>query len=287
MYKQMILNVREKHPLIHCITNYVTANDVANMLLAAGGAPIMGDGIHEVEEITTICQGLVINIGTLKEMTIESMIKAGKKAAELRHPIVFDPVGVGVSAFRKETAKKIINQVPCTVIRGNVSEIKIIAREIGMEEENGEDSQKLSGAQGVDASQEDTVTEENLEQLCGFAKELSRKTGAMIVITGAMDVVANWEQVFIIRNGHPLMTKVTGTGCMLDGVIAAYLCANPDRAQEAVGAAVAAMGLSGELAYEKMRAEGSGTGSFHMHLIDFMSKMDDNQLRGGSKIEIR
>lgn len=316
LQRRLVEQVRSRAPLIHCITNYVTAGDVANMLLAAGGSPIMADGIHEVVDITAICQGLVINIGTLNERTIESMIAAGNKAAQLGHPIVFDPVGAGASAFRTATAKRILNEIPCTVIRGNVSEMKAVAGEIGM----GQAWMGMESAgrtRGVDSHESDRVTEENLDQMCEAARELSRRTGAVIAVTGAMDVVADGTDACVIRNGHPMMAKVTGTGCMLDGVIAAYVCGgagernltagesvevypaagdlaavglarkNPARIREAVAAAVAAEGLCGELAYEKMMAEGGGTGSFRMYLLDFMSRLDDEQLMGGKKIELR
>lgn len=274
MNQTILKRVRENTPLIHCITNYVTANDVANMLLAAGGAPIMADGIHEVEEITAISRGLVINIGTLNERTIEAMIKAGKKAAELGHPIVFDPVGAGASSFRTETARRILHEVSCTVIRGNVSEIKTIADGTG-------------STQGVDADCRDRVTEDNLPIMCEFVKILSQQTGAVIAMTGAIDLVATPGEVRIIRNGHPMMAKITGTGCMLDAVVAAFVCENRDCIADAVTAAVVAMGLCGEQAYQKTLSEGSGTGSFRMHLLDGMSNMDDEQLQGGMDIEVR
>lgn len=274
MNQRILKRVREATPLIHCITNYVTANDVANMLLAAGGTPIMADGIHEVEEITSICRGLVINIGTLNEKTIKAMIKAGKKAAELGHPIVFDPVGAGASSFRTETARLILKEVPCTVIRGNVSEIKTIADGTG-------------STQGVDADSRDRVTEDNLPVMCEFVKTLSGETGAVIAMTGAIDLIATPDTVRIIRNGHPMMAKITGTGCMLDAVVAAFVCGNQDCIADAVTAAVAAMGLCGEQAHRNIVSEGRGTGSFRAHLLDAMSNMDDEQLQGGGNIEVR
>lgn len=127
MFKEMLENVRSKSPLIHNITNYVTVNDCANALIACGGAPIMSDELEEVEEITTICSGLNINIGTLNQRTIPAMYKAGKKANELGHPVVLDPVGAGASALRTDTAKELIEKVKFTVIRGNISEIKTLA----------------------------------------------------------------------------------------------------------------------------------------------------------------
>lgn len=283
MEEQMMEMLRRQAPLIHCITNYVTVNDVANMILAAGASPIMADGIYEVEDVTSICNGLVINIGTLNERTIESMIKAGRQAEKLGHPIIFDPVGAGASAFRRETAKQILSELSCTVIRGNVSEIKTIARELGISWTG--DSNLES--QGVDAHELDVVTEENLEQMCGLVREVSRRTGAVTAVTGKIDLVADEKQVYVIRNGHPMIARVTGTGCMLDGVVAAFVCAHKDQVLKAAAMAVAAEGICGELAYERVAAEGSGSGSFRMYLMDFMSQMDDEQLRRGRNIEIR
>ena len=157
MLKEMLENVREKCPLIHNITNYVTVNDCANALLACGGSPIMSDDIEEVEEITTICGGLNINIGTLNQRTIPAMLKAGKKANELGHPVILDPVGAGASALRTETAYTLMEEVKLTVIRGNISEIKTLATGSGT-------------TKGVDADVADKVTEENLVQSAEFAK---------------------------------------------------------------------------------------------------------------------
>ena len=127
MLKNMLENVRKNCPLVHNITNYVTVNDCANIILACGASPIMADDENEVEEITTICGGLNINIGTLNKRTIASMLKAGKKANELNHPVVLDPVGAGASALRTETATNLLEEVKFSVIRGNISEIKTLA----------------------------------------------------------------------------------------------------------------------------------------------------------------
>ena len=126
MLKQCFDNVREKHPLVHNITNYVTVNDVANILLACGGSPIMADDSGEVEDITSICQGLNINIGTLNKNTISSMFLAGKKANVLGHVVLLDPVGAGASGLRTKTANELVRDIKFTVIRGNISEIRTL-----------------------------------------------------------------------------------------------------------------------------------------------------------------
>ena len=275
MKKKMIANVRNTVPLIHNITNYVTVNDVANILLACGGSPIMADDAAEVEEITSICSGLNINIGTLNGRTIDSMLKAGKKANELGHVVVLDPVGAGASALRTNTAKRLLEEVRFTVIRGNVSELRTLY------------GQK-SNTKGVDADLADCVTEENLPAAVAFVQDLSRKTGAVIAMTGAIDIVADVEKAYVIRNGKALMSKITGTGCMLSGVVAAYCAANADAPLDAAAAAVAAMGLCGEIAYERLeKTAGGGTSTYRTYIIDAMSNLEDKTLEEGMKIEVR
>ena len=212
MFAEQFANVRTKSPLIHNITNYVTVNDCANMVLACGASPIMADDAAEVEDITTICGGLNINIGTLNSRTIESMLKAGKKANALGHPVVLDPVGAGASALRTETAYRLLDEVRFTVIRGNISEVKTLASGAGT-------------TKGVDADVADRVTEENLDGAVAFAKAFAAKTGAVVAITGAIDIVADGAKAYCIRNGHPMMSAITGTGCQLSALTAAFITA--------------------------------------------------------------
>lgn len=274
MFKEIIENVDAKTPLVHSITNYVTVNDCANILLACGASPIMADDQGEVEEITSICNALVINIGTLNERTIKSMVMAGKKASDLGHPVVLDPVGAGASTLRTNTTFQLLNEVQFSVIRGNISEIKTVAQGSGT-------------TKGVDADVSDAVTETNLDQAVTFAKSLSAKTGAVIVITGAIDIVADRHKAYVIRNGHAMMSKVTGTGCMLSVVIAGYCGANTGSLLDATAAAVCAMGLCGELAYNKLMELDGGISTYRTLIIDYMDKMDAEMLNGGMKIESR
>jgi hydroxyethylthiazole kinase len=274
MFIEMLEKVKATTPLVHCITNYVTVNDVANMLLASGGAPIMADAIEEVEDITSICGSLVLNIGTLNTRTIASMVKAGEKAVSLGHPVILDPVGAGASPLRTETTFTLLEKIRFSVIRGNISEIMTIAKGSGT-------------TRGVDADLRDMVTEDNLDEAVSFAKDLSAKTGAVIAITGAIDIVADGKKAYIIRNGHPMMGRITGTGCMLTALIGAYVCANPDQALEATAAAVCLMGLAGELAHGKTVLQDGGTSSFRMHLIDAVSTMDGETLEEGATYEVR
>ena len=266
-------NVRNTVPLVHNITNYVTVNDVANILLACGGSPIMSAEPDDVVDITSICGGLNINIGTLTRRSIEGMFVAGTKAGELGHPIVLDPVGAGASALRTSTALELMEKLPLTAIRGNVSEIKTLALGSGT-------------TKGVDADVADAVTEDNLDTMVAFAKGFAKKTAAIVAITGAIDLVADGEHCYVIRNGRPEMSKITGTGCQLSGMMTAYLVANPDNRLEAAAAAVCVMGLAGEIAWAAMQP-GEGNASYRIRIIDAIYNMDAETLNKGANYELR
>ncbi len=274
MLNEMLDNVRKVHPLVHCITNYVTVNDCANILIACGGSPIMADDTGEVEEITSICGGLNINIGTLNQCTIPSMFLAGKRSNQLGHPVILDPVGAGASKLRTETSQKLLDEVRFIAIRGNISEIKTLAQ--------GEGTTK-----GVDADIADVVTDQNLDGVVEFAKAFSKKTGAVVTITGAIDIVADEKKAYIIRNGNSMMADITGSGCMLTAMIAAYLVANPGKALEATAAAVCAMGLCGELAFDRIERTGGGNSTFRNYLIDGIYGLDGETLMRGARYEIK
>jgi len=269
----MLDNVRANAPLIHNITNYVTVNDCANILLACGASPIMSDDIGEVEEITSICGGLCINIGTLNKNTIPSMFAAGKKSNELFHPVVLDPVGAGASKLRTETANKLLDEVKFTVIRGNISEIKALALGAG-------------STRGVDADVADAVTDETLDNAVTFARKFSARTGSVIAVTGAIDIVTDGNKAYCIRNGHPAMSSITGTGCQLSTMIAAYITANPEYPLEAATAAVCAMGLCGEKAFARMSAL-DGNSSYCNYIIDAVYNLTGDDLESGAKYEMR
>lgn len=266
-------HVRKSVPLVHNITNYVTVNDVANMLLACGGSPIMSDEPLDVEEITSICGGLNINIGTLNARTIEGMIKAGKKANELGHAVLLDPVGAGASALRTNTAKELMEEIRFDVIRGNISEIKTLAQGSGT-------------TKGVDADMADAVTEENLDSAITFVKSFAKETGSIIAVTGAIDLVADDKNCYVIRNGRPEMGKITGTGCQLSGMMTAFITANPDNKLEAAAAAVCVMGLAGEIGFSRMQ-EGDGNATYRNRIIDAVYNMNGEELEKGAKYELR
>lgn len=266
-------NIRKHAPLVHNITNYVTVNDVANILLACGGSPIMSDELEEVEDITAICGGLNLNIGTLNRRTIPSMLAAGKKANALGHPVVLDPVGAGASRLRTDTAAQLLKEVRFAAVRCNISELKALT--------NGSGTTK-----GVDADVADAVCEENLEAGIAFAKSAAARFGTVVAATGAIDLVADAERCYVIRNGRPEMGRITGTGCQLSALTAAALAANPEHALEAAAAAVAAMGLAGEIAWANMEPS-DGNATYRNRIIDAINHMDGAALEKGAKYELR
>ncbi|KRN51525.1 hydroxyethylthiazole kinase [Kandleria vitulina DSM 20405] len=272
MLGEYLNKVRKNVPLVHNITNYVTVNDVANVLLACGASPIMADEAEEVEDITSICGGLNINIGTLNKRSIQSMLLAGKKSNELHHVVLLDPVGAGASALRTNTALNLLKEIKFDVIRGNISEIKTLALGSGT-------------TKGVDADIADVITEDNLDEAISFVKSFAKKTGAIIAITGAIDLVSDEERCFVIRNGRKEMSRITGTGCQLSGMMTAFLIANKNPLEAAV-ASVCMMGLAGEIAWNHMQ-EGDGNATYRNRIIDAIFNMDEETLNKGVKYDVR
>lgn len=252
-------NIREKVPLVHCITNYVTVNDVANAILAIGGSPVMADDIGEVAEIVSISNALVINIGTLNERTANSMEKAGVTANAKNIPVILDPVGAGVSTLRNKTVQRLLEKIQFAAIRGNLSEMAFCAG-------------KNSAARGVDSKDENFSAAE-------IAKTISEKYSCVAIITGAVDTIYFEKNFAQIKNGVSAMRKITGTGCMLSGILGAYFGAVEDKFSAAVNA-VAAFGIAGEIAAEKS----FGTGSLRVGIIDALSNLDDETISARGKI---
>lgn len=251
---ELLVSLRSNKPLVHNITNYVTVNDCANVILAIGASPIMADDIGEAAEITAISSALVINIGTLNQRTVESMLAAGKKANELGIPVVFDPVGAGASRLRNETTRTILSEVKVSVVRGNMSEISFIA---GLN----------ANAKGVDAAEEDIASGDAVQAAIAVAKKL----GCVASVTGATDIITDGKKIAAVSNGHKMLSDVTGTGCMTTALVGSFCGAGRDAFVAAV-AGIAAMGIAGEIAYES--AGGKGTGSFHTAIIDAISRLD-------------
>lgn len=233
----------------------------------------MSDEPEDVEDITSICGGLNINIGTLNKNSIEGMFRAGRKANELGHTLLLDPVGAGASKLRTDTAVKLMDELKFTCIRGNISEIKTLALGSGT-------------TKGVDADVADAVTEDTLDSAVRFIKDFAKKAGAVVAITGAIDLVSDGDKCFVIRNGRPEMGKITGTGCQLSGLTTAFLVANPDNKLEAAAAAVCTMGLAGEIGWSNMQ-EGDGNSTYRNRIIDAIFNMNGDLLDRGAKYEVR
>ncbi len=253
--------VRNDAPLVHCITNYVTVESCANAVLAVGASPIMSDEPEDVVDITSICNALVINIGTLNMRSIDAMRAAGARAAELGHPIVLDPVGAGASALRTKTAAELLDSLPISIVRGNMSEIKALAGQ-------------ASATQGVDVNPLDALTSDGgVASAVDFACDFASKAGCVVAITGPIDIIADAKSAYAVYNGTPLQGRITGSGCMLSAITGAYAaCAGDDMLMAAV-ASVVHMGASGQAAQKRM-GQGDGTGSFHRYLMDALSLLD-------------
>lgn len=260
--------VRRRRPLIHCVSNIVTANDCANLALAVGASPMMAQAPEEMEAISAVSDVTVLNTGT---PDAEKFRACRICAASARHPVVLDPVGVGASPLRTSTAHMLLEKVRFSAIRGNVSEIKALT--LGH-----------SHAHGVDAS--GTDAQDPLEQTLALAHTLAQQRETVVAITGATDVVADATRAFVLGNGHPMMGQVTGTGCMLSALIGAYVSASPDQALEAAAAAVCAMGVCGELAYTRMGPR-DGNGSYQTYLLDALCTLTGEELEEKANYEVR
>lgn len=261
-FTSYIDQVRAGRPLVHHITNYVTVNDCANACLAIGASPVMADAVDEAESMVSIAQSLVLNIGTLNVTKVEAMMVAGRKANALGIPVVFDPVGVGATPFRNRMAAELMNQIQMAVVRGNISEICSLG---------GEDVQ----TKGVDAGHADEKTAEEI------AKTLARKWHAIVVISGAKDIVTDGTRVMHITNGCPAMSDITGSGCMCTTLIGAFVGAHPEDTFGASAAAMLSMGIAGERAWKSYGS--AGLGHFHMGILDELGKMNQETIEAEGK----
>ncbi|UCD82224.1 MAG: hydroxyethylthiazole kinase [Desulfobacterales bacterium] len=257
---QNLAALREKKPLIHNITNFVVMNYTANALLAMGASPVMAHAQNEVEDMVSFASALVLNIGTLTEDWIASMIKAGKKASAMGTPIILDPVGSGATALRTTSAKTIIEAATVSVIRGNASEILSLRH----------DDSKTKGVDSVHSVDEAAET----------ARILAQELKTTLAITGPVDLVTDGRRIVRVSNGHPLMGFVTGTGCAATATIGAFLAVDDDPL-DAASTALAYFGLAGEVAGEKA----SAPGSFMIQMLDALYNITPEMLRKGCKIE--
>jgi len=252
--------LREKRPLIHNITNYVVMNYTANALLASGASPAMAHAPEEVEEMVSLAGALVINIGTLNPSWVDSMLIAGKRANDLDVPIILDPVGSGATKHRTRCAKRLIDELTISVVRGNASEVLSLAYED-------------SRTKGVDSIH-------SVEEASDAAIVLARELKTTLAITGEVDLVTDGGRICLVFNGHELMGYVTGMGCTATVLIGAFLAVDRD-SLEAATTALAYLGVAGE----KGASNAGAPGSFQIALLDALFNMDEKQLEQWAKIK--
>lgn len=274
---ETLKNIREKNALTHCITNSVTINDCANAVLAIGGSPFMAEDADELQEVVTIADVLVINIGKLSKNQIESMHISSKTANETNTPIILDPVGVGVTELRNKTTMDLIEKYNITAIRGNISEIKAIAKLSGVLDES-------NTAKGVDVNADDIITEENLQANGELISTLSRKLNTVILASGPIDILTDGQTTVAIDNGDDMMPLITGSGCMLSSIVGS--CIGGSNPFDGTLVAILAMNIAGEKARAKVEERDEGTGSFRAYLIDYLYKTDSETLINKSNIRI-
>lgn len=269
--------IKEKNSLTHCITNSVTINDCANAVLAIGGSPFMAEDAEELEEVVTIADVLVINIGKLSKNQIKSMKISAKKANETNTPIILDPVGVGVTNLRNKTTVDLIENYEITAIRGNITEIKAIAKLMGILDES-------NTAKGVDVNVDDIITEKNLKDNADIIKELASKLNTTILASGPIDILTDGETTIAIDNGDDMMPLITGSGCMLSSIVGS--CIGGTNPLEGTLVAILAMNIAGEKARAKVDERDEGTGSFRTYLIDYLYKTNAESLVNEANIKI-
>jgi hydroxyethylthiazole kinase len=256
---QSLRRIRERKPLVHQITNYVVMNETANATLALGALPVMAHAREEVEEMVALAGALVLNIGTLSPHWVEAMLAAGRAANERGIPVVLDPVGVGATSYRTETAHKILDQVAVAVLRGNAGEVATL---VGVDAE-------VRGVEAIGDSGDSAA----------LARAAARQLGVVASVTGAIDHVSDGERVVAIANGHPLLASITGTGCMSSAITGCFLAA-ADCPLDAAVEALVAFGVAGEDAAR----DAKGPGSFHVGLYDALAALDPETLEGRARL---
>jgi hydroxyethylthiazole kinase len=252
--------LRERKPLVHQITNYVVMNETANATLAIGALPVMAHAPEEAEEMVGLASALVLNIGTLSEHWIEAMLIAGRSATERGIPVVLDPVGAGATAYRTDTARRILDEVGVTVLRGNAGEVATL---VGADAE-------VRGVESIASGLEPAE----------LARAAGRELGLVASVTGPVDHVSDGGRTLAVANGHPLLASVTGTGCISSALTGCFLAAKPEEPLEAAAEALAALGVAAEDA-----AEGAGgPGTFHARLYDALAALDPATLDARARI---
>jgi len=253
--------IREQVPLVHNITNYVVMNLTANALLSIGASPVMAHAEEEVEDMVSLASAVVINIGTLSPHWVKAMQKAIRAAGKKKIPVVLDPVGAGATPYRTATARKLLIEGAVAIIRGNGSEIRALA-------DSGARTKGVDSLEGSEAAVE-------------AAGKISRQFHCAVSISGATDIVVGGERVIRIANGHPLMPRVTGLGCVASAITGAFVAVNSDYLEAAAGA-MAVMGICGEMAAEKAE----GPASFELHFLDWLYLVGEKEIAARLKIKV-
>jgi hydroxyethylthiazole kinase len=251
--------LRDAKPLVHQITNYVVMNETANATLALGALPVMAHAREEAAEMARLAGAVVLNIGTLSPEWVEAMIAAGRAANENGTPVVLDPVGAGATTYRTETARRILDEVDVTVVRGNAGEVATL---VGVAAE-------VRGVESIGAASEPAE----------LAREAALRLGVVASVTGPVDHVSDGQRTIAVANGHPLLASITGTGCMSTAITGGFLAVNADRPLEAAAEALVAFGVAGEDAAVGAR----GPGSFHVALYDALAALDPDTLDGRAR----
>ncbi len=246
--------------MVHAITNWVTAGDVANALQALGARPVLAFSTSEAAEITNEADTLYLNLGTPTPDRIAAMLLAGRRANEIGLPVVFDPVGAGASTFRKDACRQILSELTLAIIRGNPAEIGALAGQGG----------QLRGIDSVSGP----------EDIHDAVRVLSARTGAVVIASGEQDLIFHENQMVMVGNGHPLMLRVTGTGCMLSAVIAAFAAVGRAPLESAI-AGVSCFKLAGELAGQTA----AGPGAFRIGLMDFLYALTPDDLQSSAALQ--
>ena len=258
---ESLARIRERTPLIHNITNFVVMNDTANLLLAWGASPVMAHAIEEVREMVSYAGALVLNIGTLEESWIKSMLAAGEEANLRGIPVVLDPVGAGATRLRTTTTERIRSAVRVAVVRGNAAELATIA---GM-------AAKIRGVDSVSSGEPAAV-----------ARLAAARFEGVAVVSGPVDYVADSSRAAEVRNGHPLLGRITGSGCMATATVGAFLAVEPDPFLAATEAMIA-FGIAGEVAAERS----TGPGTFRANLLDAVAALDEATLLARTRAALR
>lgn len=253
--------IRERSPLIHNITNYVVMNTTANALLALGASPVMAHAKEEVKDMVSLAGALVINLGTLSPAWVEAAFIAVEAATARGIPFIIDPVGAGATPYRTKTFQDLIGAFPPTVIRGNASEIMALSTETAT----------TKGVDSTDAS----------HQALDTAFRLTGEFGSVICISGETDYVVHDTAVVKIKNGHPMMPRVTGLGCTASALCGAFTAVQTDAASRAVAEAMAVMGIAGEIA----ATDAPGPGTLQLRFIDTLYQLSMSDITRFLNIE--